>query len=220
MSTYKSLSKLRKSKKIFSPTMKVVRSNSAMSFRPAMVIALSTIASLIANTVPVQPATATTRDYRYCAYHLQKLGIFAQETADTCSATLKPRDLTKCVINIARNTEIAANDALINCRLMRRPMELGTCVVDISINTESEFPQNILDNCRRSLLPLKYSECVVGLILQTYLPSNQVMNNCLDGRDRPRDFYPLLSTPQPVAPPRRTPGAPPPLPPIPGTPQP
>ncbi len=191
-----------------------------MNFRPAMAIALSTIASLIAITLPVPPAAAITRDYRYCAYHLQKLGIFAQETADACSATLKPRDLTKCVINIARNTEIAANDALITCRLTRRPMELGTCVVDISMNTEAVLAQNILDNCRRSLLPLKYSECVVGVSLQTDLPSNQVMNNCLDGRDRPRDFYPLLSTPQPVAPPRRTPGAPPPLPPVPGIPQP
>ncbi|MBC6481758.1 MAG: hypothetical protein GDA56_32365 [Hormoscilla sp. GM7CHS1pb] len=191
-----------------------------MSFRPAMAIALSTIASSIAMTLPVQPAAATTRDYRYCASQLQQLGISAQETADACSATLKPRDLTKCVVNIARNTEIAAFDALIGCRQSRRPIELGTCIVDISTNTGSEFPQNILDNCRRSLLPLKYSECVVGLSLQTYLPSNQVMNNCLDGRDRPRDFYPLLSTPQPVAPPRRTPGAPPPLPPVPGTPQP
>lgn len=191
-----------------------------MSFRPAMAIAVSTIASLIANTVPVQSATATTRDYRYCAYHLQELGIFAQETADICSATLKPRELSKCVINIARNTEIAANDALITCRLTRRPMELGTCVVDISMNTESVLAENILDNCRRSLLPLKYSECVVGLSLQTDLPSNQVMNNCLDGRDRPRDFYPLLQTPQPAAIPPRTPGAPPPLRPVPGIPQP
>ncbi|MBO1346671.1 MAG: hypothetical protein EBE86_004410 [Hormoscilla sp. GUM202] len=191
-----------------------------MSFRPAMAIALSTIASSIAMTLPVQPAAATTRDYRYCASQLQELGISAQETADACSATLKPRDLTKCVVNIARNTEIAAFDALIGCRQSRRPIELGTCIVDISTITGSEFPQNILDNCRRSLLPLKYSECVVGLSLETYLPSNQVMSNCLDGRDRPRDFYPLLSTPQPVAPPRRTPGAPPPLPPVPGTPQP
>ncbi|MGK7900990.1 MAG: hypothetical protein AB4352_06180 [Hormoscilla sp.] len=191
-----------------------------MSFRPAMAIAFSTIASLIASTVPVQPATATTWDYRYCAYQLQKLGIFAQETADACSATLKPRELSKCVANIANNTEIPAFDALTTCRLTRRPMELGSCVVDISMNTESVFAQNILENCRRSVLPLRYSECVVGLSLQTDLPSNQVMNNCLDGRDRPRDFYPLLSTPQPAAPPVRTPGAPPPLPPVPGIPQP
>lgn len=199
-----------------------------MSFRPAMAIAFSTIASLIAIALPVQPATAlrlrsettTTRDYQFCAYQLQQLGIFAQETADACSATLKPRELSKCVANIAELTEIPAFDALIGCRLTRRPMELGTCVVDISMNTESLFPQNILLNCRRSLLPLKFSECVVGLSLQTDLSSNQVMNNCLDGRDRPRDFYPLLTTPPPAAPPRRTPGAPPPLPPVPGIPQP
>lgn len=199
-----------------------------MSFRPAMAIALSTIASLIAIALPVQLATArplrsettTTRDYQFCAYQLQELGISAQETGDACSATIKPRELSECVANIASNTEIPAFDALIGCRLTRRPMELGSCVVDISMNTESVFAQNILDNCRRSVLPLRYSECVVGLSLQTDLPSNQVMNNCLDGRDRPRDFYPLLTTPQPAAPPRRTPGAPPPLPPVPGIPQP
>ena len=199
-----------------------------MSFRPAMAIALSTIASLIPIVLPVQPATAlrlreettTTRDYQFCAYKLQELGISAQDTANACSATLKPSDLSECVANIAELTEIPAFEALIGCRQSRRPIELGTCVVDISINTESVFAQNILDNCRRSLLPLKYSECVVGLSLQTDLASNQVMNNCLDGRDRPRDFYPLLTGPQPVSPPVRTPGAPPPLPPVPGIPQP
>lgn len=200
-----------------------------MSFRPAMAIAISTIASLIPIALPVQPATAlqlrsrdttTTRDYRFCAYQLEQLGISAQEIGDACSATLKPRDLSKCVANIAELTEIPAFEALLGCRQSRRPIELGTCVVDISMNTEAVLGQNILNNCRRSLLPLKYSECVVGLSLQTNLPSNQVMNNCIDGRDRPRDFYPLLSTPQPVAPARRTPGAPPPLPPVPGIPQP
>ena len=177
------------------------------------------LAGFLALALPAKATIVRQSDYRACAFYLQEAGIPAGQAADACSAALKPRDLSTCVSDIDRQTDIPPADALLTCRRVRRPLELGTCVVDISLYTQELASLAILDNCRRALLPERFSKCVVGLGLQTELPANQLMANCLDGRDRPRDFYPILTTPgaAPLTP--TTPGAPPPLDPLPGIPQ-
>lgn len=154
------------------------------------------IGTIAAFSVAPQSAIAvnigSTRDFRACAFDLQRVGIAAEEAAVACSAALYPRDIGRCVSRINQNTDIPPLDALFTCRRVRRPSELATCVVDISRLTQGVFPTDILDNCRRSLLPTRLSQCVVGLSRQTDVPAPLLINACIDGRDRPRDFYPTL----------------------------
>lgn len=167
---------------------------------PLQIARLSAIVGLVTGlitlSIPSQPATAvnvaSTKDFRACAYDLERAGIVAEEAAVACAAALYPREIGRCVSQINQNTDIAPLDALFSCRRDRRPTELATCVVDISRQTLGAIPGDILDNCRRSLLPTRLSQCVVGLSRQTDVPAPQLINACIDGRDRPREFYPTL----------------------------
>jgi hypothetical protein len=103
--------------------------------------------------------------FRGCTGRLLSVDISAEAAASACAEALRPTDLSKCVIEIERQTEIAAADALSSCRQVRRPDELASCVVGINRNQEEGIP-SVLNYCGRSLLPKRFAECVVGLRIE------------------------------------------------------
>lgn len=142
-------------------------------------------------------------DFRTCGEELARAGIPDSVVSAACSGSLYPRDLTSCVLTIYRQTDISPEDALNSCRQVRRPRELGNCVANISLNTTGGFPGAILDNCRRSLLPNRFGECVVGLVRSLNASVAPVMATCIDGSERPQDFYPPGNFPLQEAPPQQ-----------------
>lgn len=147
---------------------------------------------LIAVAIPSEPAAALPRNnFQLCASQLLRAGISAAAATDACSAALYPRDLTVCVYRIDRETNIAAADALTTCKQVRRPRDLASCVINISNGTQNAPVPEILDNCRRSLLPVRFADCVVGINREVDFSASQIMASCIDGSDRPQDFYPL-----------------------------
>lgn len=162
-----------------------------LSATPLATLLLWTVA------IPSLPASAIYRNnFQLCASELLRAGISAAGASDACSAALYPKDLTICVTSIDRQTNIAAADALATCRQVRRPRDLAACVVNISKNTQSVAALDVLDNCRRSLLPVRFADCVVGLNREVDFSVAQVMATCIDGSDRPQDFYPLGADPR------------------------
>ena len=146
---------------------------------------------LMAVAIPSQPAAAYPRNnFQLCASELLRAGISPAAATDACSAALYPRDLTICVVRIDRETNIAAADALATCKQVRRPRDLATCVVNIRNGTQNAPVPDILDNCRRSLLPVRFADCVVGINRELDFSATQIMASCIDGSDRPQDFYP------------------------------
>jgi hypothetical protein len=170
------------------------------------------LAGMVSVLLPIAPANATQRyseyraqevDYQACARGLVDTGITAEDAAIVCSAALAPSDLSDCVIQIKAETAIVATDALTGCRQTRRPIELAACVVNINANTQNAVALNVLDNCRRSLLPVRFSNCVVGVSLETALPPELAMSNCIAAGDRPRNVLPSFvpsSEPIPTTP--------------------
>ncbi|MFB2877291.1 hypothetical protein [Floridanema aerugineum] len=142
-------------------------------------------------------------DFKVCGQELARARIPASVAADSCSGTLYPRDLTTCVLTIYKQTDISPGAALATCRQVRRPRDLGNCVVNISVNTRGGNPGAILDNCRRSLLPVRFGKCVVGLVQSLNLAVARVMADCIDGSDRPQDFFPPGRFPLREAPPQQ-----------------
>lgn len=142
-------------------------------------------------------------DFKTCGEELVRAGVPASVAAESCSGSLYPRDLTTCVLTIYRQTQISPGDALATCRQVRRPRELGNCVANISLNTTGGSAGAILDNCRRSLLPNRFGECVVDLVKSLNLNVTGVMADCIDGSDRPQDFYPPGNYPLQQAPPQQ-----------------
>jgi hypothetical protein len=66
-----------------------------------------------------------------CAGELNALEIPPEKTSAACADALDPEELSVCVLSIAKNTEILAEDALNSCYRVRRPLELARCVVRI-----------------------------------------------------------------------------------------
>ena len=133
------------------------------------------------------PANAAKNKYEECAKSLRDLNISHSEVAKSCSQSLYPDHLARCVVDISEETDILASDALNTCSRVRRPLELATCVVDISdVGTASDAPE-VLDLCRRSLLPVNFSQCVLGLVNQTDLGITDALRFCIDGSDRGRN---------------------------------
>jgi len=154
---------------------------------------------MVAILLPIAPASAAQYyseyrarevDYQACTRGLIDTGITVEDAATACSAALAPHDISECVVQINTETAIAATDALTGCRQVRRPIELAVCVVSINTNTQNAVPLNVLDNCRRSLLPVRFSNCVVGVSLETALPPEVAMSNCIAAGDRPRNVLP------------------------------
>ncbi|MDJ1178227.1 hypothetical protein PJF56_05070 [Roseofilum sp. BLCC_M91] len=165
--------------------------------------------------VPPEPAIAR-NGFETCDYELAQMGISAPERSKACGAALYPRDISGCVIGIANdNDDIDPAAALSTCRQVRRPLDLASCVTDINGIDESDLiASTVLETCRRSLLPRRFAQCVVGISRDMDLTPQTAIGDCIEAREQPRGFYPDLSrVGQPLAP---TPGAPPPLPLIPG----
>lgn len=151
------------------------------------------VAVWLAMTLPSTAVTATYRnDFRSCAGRLLSVNIAENEAAIACAAALRPRDLSKCVVQIREQTTIAVEDALGTCRQVRRPDELARCVVGISRNSQDDASPAILNYCRRSLLPVRFAECVVGLRREIDFAPLPAMENCIDASDQPRQFSPTF----------------------------
>lgn len=177
--------------------------------RQGGLLGLSFVA-LTLGFIPLSPAPAAARnDYNRCAAELLDRQLPPETVALACASALRPEELSECVVEIDRNTDILAEDALNRCQQVRRPLELATCVVDISDDsTEGEAPL-ILDFCRRSLLPAKFSRCVVGLQNQIDLVTSQAMSVCIDTRDRVGSPLPnFIPGREPPAPTRTSPNLP------------
>ncbi|WP_254563289.1 hypothetical protein [Oscillatoria sp. HE19RPO] len=179
-------------------------------WRKGGLLGLSLVA-LSVGLIPFNPAPAAARNNAYdrCAAELLDRQLSAETVALACSAALRPEELSECVVEIDRRTDILAEDALTRCQEVRRPVELATCVVDISDDsTEGEAPL-ILDFCRRSLLPTQFSRCVVGLQNQIDLVTSQAMSVCIDTRDRVGSPLPnFIPGREPPAPTRTSPNLP------------
>lgn len=172
------------------------------SFAPSWASLLLLTVAIPSESLAVE-SNAFDYDFRTCGQELARAGIPESVASESCSSTLYPRDLTTCVLTIYRQTEISPGDALATCRQVRRPRELGNCVANISLNTTGGSPSAILDNCRRSLLPNRFGRCVVGLVQSLNLAVAGVMADCIDGSDRPQDFYPPGNFPLQQAPPQQ-----------------
>lgn len=143
------------------------------------------IAGLFVNILPSQAfINLSKNDYRICAAQLLKAGMTAQAASQGCAKAIRPRELSSCVADITRKTEITASDAFSSCRQARRPKDLATCVVDISRNTKQAVNLATLNHCGRSLLPVKFSECVVGLRQEINLDPMRSLNVCIDASDK------------------------------------
>jgi hypothetical protein len=171
------------------------------SFAPSWATLLLLTVAIPNQSLAVE-SSAFDHDFRVCGEELARAGVPASVAVESCSSTLYPRDLTSCVLTIYKQTDISPSDALATCRQVRRPRDLGNCVVNISVNTTGGSPGAILDNCRRSLLPVRFSRCVVGLTQSLNLNVAGVMADCIDGSDRPQDFYPPGRFPLQQAPPQ------------------
>lgn len=149
-------------------------------------------AGLLGMSAPSVAVTASyNNDFRACAGRLVSVGVTPEAAAEGCATALRPRDLSACVVDISKNTQITADDALLGCRRSRQPRDLGSCVVAVSKNTEGTVNPDVLNYCGRSLLPVRFAQCVVGLRSEIkQLPPIQALDTCIDGSDRISGFVP------------------------------
>lgn len=148
--------------------------------------AIATISAIAPTAIAVAPKWD---DYDKCAQRLSAAGISTDLVANSCAYVARPLDLAYCVTDIQGKTDIAPEAALMTCRAVRRPDELSTCAINIH-GLGGAANEDILSFCGRSLLPARYGHCVTGLTNELNLSTPESMTICLDGRDRPRDFYP------------------------------
>lgn len=149
-----------------------------------------TATGLIIAGLAMVPSTAATipssyrNQYRGCAGRLLSVGISPQSAASACAEALRPKDLSRCVVEIEQETAIAAEDALSTCRQVRRPNELASCVVGISRNSQDDAIPSVLNYCGRSLLPERFAECVVGLRVEADFAPTDAMDTCISAGDQ------------------------------------
>ncbi len=155
------------------------------------------IAGSFAMTLPsnaISNPFKKTNDYRVCAARLLSVGIPAETTASACAAALRPMEVSSCVGQIQRRTQIPATDSLAFCGQARRPNDLATCVVDIGTKSQEAANPAILSYCNRSLLPVDFGQCVVGLRSEIDFSATQAMESCISASDRISNVVPF-STP-------------------------
>ncbi|ABA23901.1 conserved hypothetical protein [Trichormus variabilis ATCC 29413] len=154
------------------------------------------IAGLLGMSIPSVAVTASySNDYRACTGRLISVGVTAQAAAEGCATALRPTDLSACVVDISKKTQIPAVDALSGCRRARQPKDVATCVVAVSKNTEGAVNPDVLNYCGRSLLPVRFAQCVVGLRSEIALAPNVALDTCIDGSDRISGFTPPSTLP-------------------------
>lgn len=159
-------------------------------------------ASLLMVSIPTGPAVAN--DFRNCISKMIDNGVTEENASQACAQALVPEDLSRCVANIRRQTQINSEDILSACYRVRRPRDLASCVVDINRNQLRNFtpetPEDrgnrdlattALDNCRRSLLPARYSQCVIGFtsVVEKQTPE-KAMEVCISAESINQDFSP------------------------------
>jgi len=130
-------------------------------------------------------------DYEACATDLISEGVDGSTAADVCGRALRPEDLGKCVVGVARES-LAVEEVLTACTRVRRPDELAGCFNDIRGIDTIAAEANVLDNCRRSLLPTRYANCVIGLRQEIEFSTDEAMTSCLAAGDRPRNTLPIF----------------------------
>ncbi|MEM1393549.1 MAG: hypothetical protein AAGG00_09705 [Cyanobacteria bacterium P01_H01_bin.150] len=146
------------------------------------------------------PFRRNQNEYKVCAARLLSVGIPAEAASNACAAALRPKEVSACVGQIQRKTQIPATDSLSFCGEARRPNDLATCVVGIGTQSQETFNPLILSYCSRSLLPVKFAQCVVGLRSEIDFSPTQAMDNCISASDRISNVVPL-SRPRVPAPP-------------------
>lgn len=147
------------------------------------------------------PFRRNQNEYRVCAARLLSVGIPPEAASNACAAALRPKEVSSCVGQIQRRTQIPATDSLSFCGQARRPEDLATCVVDIGTKSQETVNPLILSYCSRSLLPVKFAQCVVGLRSEIDFSPTQAMDNCISASDRVSNVVPLSRPGVPPAPP-------------------
>ncbi|NET01885.1 MAG: hypothetical protein F6K61_15185 [Sphaerospermopsis sp. SIO1G1] len=142
------------------------------------------VAGLFTHILPSQAIVDSYRnDFRTCAAQLLKSGVTANAASRACATALRPRELSGCVAQITKHTDINSMEALTACRRSRRQEDLSKCVVGISRSTQQAVNQATLNYCGRSLLPVTFAQCVVGLRKEIDLDPMVSLNTCKDAND-------------------------------------
>jgi hypothetical protein len=177
-----------------------VRFDFALFKSSATVIApLLAMAGILGMALPSNaisnPFRRNQNEYRVCAARLLSVGIPTEAASNACAAALRPKEVSSCVGEIQRRTQIPATDSLAFCGQARRPDDLATCVVAIGTTSQETVNRAILSYCNRSLLPVKFGQCVVGLRSEIDFSPTQAMESCISASDRISNVVPL-STPR------------------------
>ncbi len=139
------------------------------------------------------------RDYDRCTERLLTLNVSVEEATSACARSLKPSDLSKCVVDVVDAGGVEAIAALGACRQVRRPVEMSSCVEDIRGKISEAVPGDVLENCRRSVLPERYANCVIGTTRAANYQPGQALSTCIDGVYLPRELDPtFIPYPLPV----------------------
>ena len=148
-----------------------------------------TIGGLLTSSLPTLAVTDSyDNDYRVCAAQLLSVGVTATSASQSCASTIRPRELSSCVVTIKKNTQITPVDALSSCLQARNPQDLATCVVTISKSYQGSGNSATLTSCGRSLLPVTFAECVVGLRREIDLSPTQALNTCISASEGSSGF--------------------------------
>jgi hypothetical protein len=165
-------------------------------FFRAFTASLITTGGLLTSSVPTVAVTDSYwNDYRVCAAQLLSVGVTAKPASQSCASALRPRELSSCVAEIHKLTQIASVDALSSCQQARRPQELATCVVSISKSYQGSANPATLTSCGRSLLPVTFAECVVGLRREINLSPTQALDTCIGASEASSGFGALSTKP-------------------------
>lgn len=130
-------------------------------------------------------------DFRVCASRLLSVKLPPPAAAAACSQALDPRSLSKCVVDINKNTRDSAISALDTCRQARRPTEVSNCVVGISRSSYRQADPADLAYCGRTLLPGRFADCVVGLRRSLNFSTPALaLDTCISATDQIYDLSP------------------------------
>jgi hypothetical protein len=155
-----------------------------------------TIGGLLISSLPTLAVTDSyNNDYRVCATQLLSVGVTATSASQSCASTIRPRELSSCVVKIHKRTQITPVDALSSCRQARNPQDLATCVVSISKSYQGSENAATLTSCGRSLLPVTFAECVVGLRREIDLSPAQALNTCISASEGSSGFGAVSTKP-------------------------
>lgn len=146
--------------------------------------------AITATSYDVDVSNSYYNEYRVCAARLLRINVAAPAVAKACANALRPRDVSLCITQIQKQTQIAATDALSSCTRVRLPRDFASCVVGISHYSKEAANPAVLNYCGRSLLPVRFANCVVGLRAEIDVASTQALDTCIDASDQVSGFLP------------------------------